>query len=431
MGTVVLWTQVVDQGSLERAVEFLFFERAKMKSPSLFALCVLVFVVQALAKEWFFEWEMDNPILNPGPDGRWKHANRIGGSIPGPCVNVTVGDILTFQVKNVGDYNVAIHWHGIDQVDTNEMDGVEGVTQCSIPPGITFTYKFKAYPAGTMWYHSHAGMQYADGSYGALIIQDSAGSGFRSLYDEERLLIFSDWFGKRGEQYVEDMQHDGFTGGAVSDIVFESGIVNGKGRFDPVANASLPLETITVQKGKRYRLRTINACSSFGVRFSIDDHELEILQNTGDYVTPQVVDSAVTYPGERLDYILTADQKVYNYWIRFETANGRVWRAILRYEGAPDKEPKEPNSPPPSSQAHRLKRYYKDDGMKNESDCCNHGHWPVILPCCTAQMGEFTTPALIARLPTLPPPVPVTRNLTLNILGSMKPNYFIYFNKVV
>ena len=76
------------------------------------------------------------------------------------------------------------------------MDGVEGVTQCSIPPGITFTYKFKAYPAGTMWYHSHAGMQYADGSYGALIIQDSAGSGFRSLYDEERLLIFSDWFGK-------------------------------------------------------------------------------------------------------------------------------------------------------------------------------------------------------------------------------------------
>ena len=62
------------------------------------------------------------------------------------------------------------------------------------------------------------------------------------------------------------------------------------------------------------------------------------------------VDSAVTYPGERLDYILTADQKVDNYWIRFETANGRIWRAILRYEGAPDKEPKEPNSPPPSSQ---------------------------------------------------------------------------------
>ena len=102
---------MVDQGSLERAVEFLFFERAKMKSPSLLALCVLVFVVQALAKEWFFEWEMDNPILNPGPDGRWKHANRIGGSIPGPCVNVTVGDILTFQVKNVGDYNVTIHWY--------------------------------------------------------------------------------------------------------------------------------------------------------------------------------------------------------------------------------------------------------------------------------------------------------------------------------
>ena len=94
---------------------------------------------------------------------------------------------------------------------------------------------------------------------------------------------------RRGEEYIEDLQHGGFSGGAVSDIPWESGIVNGKGRYDPIANASLPLEVITVHRNKRYRLRTINACSSFGVRFSIDDHELEILQTTADYVNPQVV----------------------------------------------------------------------------------------------------------------------------------------------
>ena len=54
--------------------------------------------------------------------------------------------------------------------------------------------------------------------------------------------------------------------------------------------------------------------------------------------------------GERIDYILTADQPVANYWIRMETADGSIWRAILRYEGASDGEPLEPTSPPPNSQ---------------------------------------------------------------------------------
>jgi len=227
------------------------------------------------------------------------------------------------------------------------------------------------------------------------------------------------------------MQHGLFTGGAVSDIPWESGLVNGKGRFDPVNNQSMPLEVITVKKGKTYRLRTINACSSFGVRFSIDQHMLEIIQNTADYVTPSVVDSAVSYMGERLDFLLRATEEVDNYWMRFETANGRIWRAILRYEGADDVEPPEPAAPPSSSQAFRLQKYYQLYGMTNESDCCDHGHWPNVLPCCTAQMGEFHTPVLTARPPTLPPPAQITTNVTLSILGSMKPNYFIFFNKVI
>ena len=76
------------------------------------------------------------------------------------------------------------------------MDGVDGVTQCSIPPGRSFTYRFTCKPAGTLWYHSHSGMQYSDGAYGALIVQDPPGHYLQALYDEERLIIFSDWFSK-------------------------------------------------------------------------------------------------------------------------------------------------------------------------------------------------------------------------------------------
>src|SRR5262245_19054836 len=41
------------------------------------------------------------------------------------------------------------------QYQTAIWDGPVGVTQCPINPGQSFTYTFKAYPAGTHWYHSH------------------------------------------------------------------------------------------------------------------------------------------------------------------------------------------------------------------------------------------------------------------------------------
>jgi len=53
-------------------------------------------------------------------------------------------------VRNRLDNNegTAIHWHGIYQTDSQWMDGVPMLTQCPIPSKTTFTYKFKASPAG-------------------------------------------------------------------------------------------------------------------------------------------------------------------------------------------------------------------------------------------------------------------------------------------
>ena len=74
-------------------------------------LLLLCFMFASLqAKEWFFEWDMDDPILDPGPDGRRKHANTVGGTIPAPLINVTYGDVVSIQINNVGHYNVTLHW---------------------------------------------------------------------------------------------------------------------------------------------------------------------------------------------------------------------------------------------------------------------------------------------------------------------------------
>ena len=48
---------------------------------------------------------------------------------------------------------VTIHWHGVDV--PNAEDGVAGVTQDAVPPGGSYTYRFRADQTGTFWYHSH------------------------------------------------------------------------------------------------------------------------------------------------------------------------------------------------------------------------------------------------------------------------------------
>ena len=49
------------------------------------------------------------------------------------------------------------------------MDGVNGITQCPIAPGQSFTYNWTALQYGSSWYHSHYSVQYADGALGPLV----------------------------------------------------------------------------------------------------------------------------------------------------------------------------------------------------------------------------------------------------------------------
>jgi FtsP/CotA-like multicopper oxidase with cupredoxin domain len=42
-----------------------------------------------------------------------------------------------------------VHWHGIRQFESFQHDGVNGITECPIAPGDTFTYRFRALQYGT------------------------------------------------------------------------------------------------------------------------------------------------------------------------------------------------------------------------------------------------------------------------------------------
>ena len=100
----------------------------------------------------------------PGrPDGRPKELWGYNRQFPGPEIRVREGDRIRVHVKNELPAPTSIHWHGMKQRNSWQMDGVTPVSHVPIEPGGSFTYEFVAEPAGTHWYHSHTGVQYSEG----------------------------------------------------------------------------------------------------------------------------------------------------------------------------------------------------------------------------------------------------------------------------
>ena len=106
------------------------------------------------------------------PSGEQVDALTFGGTVPGPELRAHRGDLVEVTLVNRDvEPGVTIHWHGVDV--PNAEDGVAGVTQDAVPPGESYTYRFRAEQTGTFWYHSHeaSSTQVARGLFGALVIE--------------------------------------------------------------------------------------------------------------------------------------------------------------------------------------------------------------------------------------------------------------------
>ncbi|KAH8822138.1 laccase [Flagelloscypha sp. PMI_526] len=279
------------------------------------------------------------------PDGSGTSRDAIvfeqSSTVIGPLIKGNKGD--TFQitvVNNLDNSNMrkptSIHWHGILQDGGNNWaDGPAFVTQCPIAgQGHSFQYEFtEPNQAGTFWYHSHLSTQYCDGARGPIVIYDQ-NDPHKDLYDvddESTVITIADWYHQYAEQILI----------GVSDAT----LINGLGRYAGSGGTASELSVITVEKGKRYRLRFINvACDPF-YTVSIDGHtDLKIIEADSENTVPVPVDSFDIFAGQRYSVILNANQDVGNYWIRASehgtsTFAGGIDSAILRYVGAPAEEP--------------------------------------------------------------------------------------------
>ncbi|HEX5615704.1 MAG TPA: multicopper oxidase domain-containing protein [Acidimicrobiia bacterium] len=112
------------------------------------------------------DWEVE--------PGKTVKAWAYNGMVPGPTMQLEVGDKVRVNFVNELPQSSAIHWHGIET--PIGADGVPLVTQDPVLPGETYVYEFTVRNPQVAMYHSHhhAEHQVPDGLFGPLLVGDVA-----------------------------------------------------------------------------------------------------------------------------------------------------------------------------------------------------------------------------------------------------------------
>ncbi|KAF9763604.1 hypothetical protein IL306_003049, partial [Fusarium sp. DS 682] len=233
-------------------------------------------------------------------------AKLFNGQYPGPWLEACWGDTLNITVINSMKQNgTSIHWHGIRQNQTMDMDGVNGITQCPIAPGESFNY-------------------YADGLQGPLTIHGPQSAPYDAT---KRPLIMTDWSHESAFKVL-------FTGSGLSNQTI---LLNGTGNvshygYEPTLPVPQNYElyfnktpTDRPSRPKRYLLRLINTSFDSTFIFSIDNHWLQIVTSDFVPIEPYFNTSVLIGIGQRYNVIVEANPLAGdvnpvpedgNFWIR-------------------------------------------------------------------------------------------------------------------
>ncbi|MDQ4056107.1 MAG: multicopper oxidase domain-containing protein [Thermoproteota archaeon] len=193
----------------------------------------------------------ENKTIPVSDLGHTSNGWTFNGTIPGPTMRMTEGDLVRIKVIN-SENNAQAHSLHMHSVHSSDMDGVEGPGG-TIAPGKSFTYEFEAQPYGVYPYHCHVN-PIADhinrGLYGMMIIDPKEPrpqmtefamtmNAYDLDYDQEGPTMIRP-VNATVEELEEEAERDN-----------EIYTVNGKA-FDYMYN---PIE---IQSGKPYRVYLVN-----------------------------------------------------------------------------------------------------------------------------------------------------------------------------
>jgi CopA family copper-resistance protein len=258
-------------------------------------------------------------------DGRARHAVTINGTVPGPLLRFKEGQTVRLSVKNDLAEDTSVHWHGL--LVPFQMDGVPGVTFPGIKPGETFVYEFPIKQSGTYWYHSHSGLQEAEGHYGPIII-DPAGPD-PVAYAREHVIVLSDYSFMHPHLIFKRMKQQSGLFNFQKQTV--AGLLAGKDqtlkermdwakmRMDPTDISDVTGAALTFlvnghgpgdnwtglfTPGERVRLRFINSAAQTIFNVRIPGLKLTVVAADGQLVRPVEVDEFQIGNAETYDVIV-------------------------------------------------------------------------------------------------------------------------------
>ncbi|CAN1250056.1 Putative laccase-9 [Linum perenne] len=256
----------------------------------------------------------------------------VNESFPGPTITVRRGDTAFVNVHNHGTNGLTIHWHGVKQPRNPWSDGPENITQCPIEGGKNFTYEvIFSDEEGTLWWHAHSEWTRAT-VHGPIIVLPAQGSNYPfPTPDADQTLVIASWF--KGD--VKSIIDDALTTGG-DPRASDAFTINGE-PGDLYQCSKQTTFRMTVDSGKTYLLRLINAVMNEEHFFGIANHTLTVVGRDGAYTKPFTTPYIMISPGQTMDILLTANQTL----------------AVMQYTGI---------YPPPSTVPFPVLPAYDDSG---------------------------------------------------------------------
>ncbi|KAF8351842.1 laccase [Amanita rubescens] len=297
-----------------------------MTGMKIWALLFLAFLSSAEAAVRQYTLELTNDVV--APDGFPRSAVTVNHQLPGSIITANKHDHLQIEVvNNLNDSTMAqgtsVHWHGIFQQRRAAEDGVAWVTQCPIAAGDRFLYNFNCWLTDgdvlvsiRMFPRSIVTVSCT----GPLIVYDPDDP-LKNLYD------------------VDDESTGYYINGLVPSTI-------PKGAADIRISCFAPNKLVADASLARMSPLRYLACLA-AYNFSIDGHDLTVIEADGIETIPQTVGVVSLFAGQRVSVVVNADKPIGNYWIRSipyilgvaPSNETGVNSAILHYTGADDSEP--------------------------------------------------------------------------------------------
>jgi FtsP/CotA-like multicopper oxidase with cupredoxin domain len=239
----------------------------------------------------------DTDLDEPAPSAQLRML-AYNGSIPGPTLRVPQGSEVTVDVRNDGDVETTVHWHGLRL--ENRFDGVPHETQAPIPVGGGYRCRVQFPDAGFYWYHPHMREDFAQemGLYGTIVVEP-ADSAYWPPVDRELTLTLDDLLVEDGHIAAFSRSGPNFTAmGRFGNVL----LINGETTFAGSATV-----------GEVVRLYLVNTANTRLFNFALHGARMkQVGGDSGRYERETFVDEVLLAPSERavLDVLFDAPGEV-------------------------------------------------------------------------------------------------------------------------